>query len=213
METDMSDISTYGGRPMQTPAVWAVLGLWAAGIATLARNDALHADPGSLPLPVAVAVMVPPLIYLAAYRALPGLRAWVQGLDLAWVIGVQCFRVIGVMFVFLWALGRLPTIFALVAGLGDVAVGLSALGVTLATLRRTDGWQRQARALTLFGLLDFVAAFGTATLTAQGFPLQFPGEPLPVMMQQWPLAMVPGFLVPTFIILHLMAWQKLRQDR
>lgn len=207
----MSEISLHGGRPLQTPAVWAVLGLWAAGIATLARNDALRADPGALPLPVAVAVMVPPLIYLAAYRALPGLRAWVQGLDMVWVIGVQCFRVIGVTFLFLWALGHLPTIFAMVAGLGDVAVGLSALGVTLATLRRTDGWQAKASLLTLMGLLDFVAAFATATLTAQGFPLQFAGEPLPVLMQKWPLAMIPGFLVPTFIILHLMAWQKLRQ--
>jgi hypothetical protein len=209
----MSETSLYGEKPFQTPVVWVILGVWAATIVMLARTGILQAPPGALPIPVAVAVMVPPLLYLAAYRALPGVRAWVLNLDLAWVVGGQCFRVIGVTFLFLWALGQLPTIFALVAGLGDAAVGLSALGVTLATLRRTAGWQRRARVLTLFGLLDFVAAFGTATLTGQGFPLQFPGEPLPALMQVWPLAMVPGFLVPNFIILHLMAWQKLAAQR
>ena len=173
----MSDISLYGGRPLQTPAVWAVLGLWVAGIATLARNDALRADPGSLPLPVAVAVMVPPLVYLAAYRALPGLRAWVQGLDLAYVIGVQCFRVIGVMFVFLWALDRLPTIFALVAGLGDVAVGLSALGVMLEFAQGAMTAYRQADpADALANATGVLLGMATALMPSRDLLLRWSGR-------------------------------------
>jgi hypothetical protein len=138
------------------------------------------------------------------------LRVWVAGLDLAWLVGLQTFRVIGIVFLFVWALGHLPAVFALVAGLGDIAVGIAALSVVLAILRQSHGWQGRVKALTFFGILDFVGAFGAAVLSGAGRPLQFEGQPLPVALQQWPLGMVPGFLVPLFIILHLMAWQRLQ---
>jgi hypothetical protein len=39
-----------------------------------------------------------------------------------------------------------------------------------------------------------------------------PGEAPPQLMQALPMAMIPVFGVPLFIILHLMSWQKLRQE-
>jgi spore maturation protein SpmB len=83
----------------------------------------------------------------------------------------------------------------------------------LAVERKAAGWEGQARALVVVGMLDFVAAFGTAILSGQGFPLLLPGEVAPVLMQQLPMAMIPAFGVPLFIILHLMAWQKLPPRR
>jgi hypothetical protein len=187
-----------------------ILGLWGLTIVLIVQAGLLRQTEGSLPLRVAVSVIVPPLLYLLAYRSFPRLRAWVAQLDLAWLVGLQTFRVIGIVFLFVWGLGQLPAVFAFTAGLGDIVVGVTALAVLLAVERQTLGWQARVKTLTIFGILDFAAAFTTAALTGAGRPLQFAGQPLPAIMQDWPMAMIPGFLVPTFIILHLMTWQRLQ---
>ena len=43
-----------------------------------------------------------------------------------WIVGVQLYRALGVVFLILYAAGQLPALFARPAGLGDIAVGLSA---------------------------------------------------------------------------------------
>jgi hypothetical protein len=43
-----------------------------------------------------------------------------------WIVGVQLYRALGLMFLVLYAVGRLPGAFALPAGIGDVIVGLVA---------------------------------------------------------------------------------------
>jgi hypothetical protein len=49
-----------------------------------------------------------------------------QAIPQSWLIGIQLYRVLGVIFRLLKAQGRLPSLFALPAGAGDVAVGLLA---------------------------------------------------------------------------------------
>ena len=57
----------------------------------------------------------------------------------SWVVGVQFYRVLGVIFLLLNAQGRLPSLFALPAGAGDIAVGLLAPIVALAYARGVVG--------------------------------------------------------------------------
>jgi hypothetical protein len=201
--------TTTLSRPYSFPIVWLLACAWGITMAIVIQADLLRAPTGTLPFRVAMAVAIPTLLYLLAYRLSPALRAWVAQRDLALLVGLQSFRVIGIVFLFVWAFGHLPAVFALVAGLGDIAIGVAALSVLIAIERQTTGWQARVKTLTIFGILDFVAAFSAAVLTGAGRPLQFEGQPLPVALQQWPMGMVPGFLVPLFIILHLMAWQRL----
>ncbi|MFM7333713.1 MAG: hypothetical protein ACKO2N_14930 [Tabrizicola sp.] len=211
--TDTSYTAPSSGPGLRHPLVWVVLIGWSLMIALATSRGVFLANMGGIPFPLALAAVLPPLLYLLAWRLVPGVRAWVASLDLGWIVGAQTFRVIGTVFVMLWAMGDLPTAFGLTAGLGDMAVGLFALTVVLAVERKAAGWEGQVRTLVVVGLLDFVAAFGTATLSGQGFPLQLPGEGAPVLMLQLPMAMIPAFGVPLFIILHLMAWQKLPPRR
>jgi hypothetical protein len=199
--------------PLRHPLLWIILALWFAGIMTATHGGIFLTFGRGVPFPLALAAVAPPLIYLLAYRTFPGLRAWVATLDLAWVVGAQTWRVIGVVFLMLWGLGELPSIFALTAGLGDLSVGVFALTVVLSVERQSAGWQTRARTLIYVGMADFVAAFGTAILSGNGFPLRLAGEPLPLLMQALPMAMIPAFGVPLFIILHLISWQKLRDAR
>jgi hypothetical protein len=208
--TDQSLTLPLAGPPLRNSLLWIILAAWFAAIMSLTQAGLFLTFGQAVPFPLAFAAITPPLIYLVAYRALPSLRAWVAALDLSWVIGAQTWRVIGVVFLMMWGLGELPTIFALTAGLGDLAVGIFALTAVLAIERRSAGWQMRARTLIYLGMADFVAAFGTAIFSGNGFPLRLAGEAPPLLMQSLPMAMIPAFGVPLFIILHIIAWQKLK---
>lgn len=197
--------------PLRHPLLWVILAAWFAAIMAITHAGIFLTYGKAPPVLVALAAITPPLIYLLAHRTFPGLRAWVATLDLAWIVGAQTWRVIGVVFLMLWGLGELPTIFALTAGFGDLAVGIFALTVALAVERRSAGWQTRLRTLVIAGMADFVAAIGTAILSGNGFPLRIEGEPLPQLMQALPMAMIPAFGVPLFIILHIISWQKVRE--
>ncbi len=210
--TDQSLAFSLPGAALRHPLLFIILAAWFAAIVALTHSGIFLTYSQSVPFPLAMAAITPPLIYLLAYRGLPSLRAWVATLDLAWVVGAQTWRVIGVVFLMLWGLGDLPSVFALTAGLGDLAVGVFALSVVLAIERRSAGWQARTRTLIYVGMADFVAAFGTAILSGDGFPLRLAGEALPLLMQSLPMAMIPAFGVPLFIILHIISWQKLRTE-
>ena len=56
-----------------------------------------------------------------------------------WIIAVQLFRALGVIFLILYANGQMPGLFAWPAGVGDVIVGLARAhcGAGLCTRRAT----------------------------------------------------------------------------
>jgi hypothetical protein len=200
--------------PLTTPRLGnrlalVIIALWASGITAIAANDGFREVPTSPPGKLAIAFFMPVALFALAYRLLPGLRAWVAAQDIALLIGLQTWRVLGMVFLFLLGLGLLPATFAIPAGVGDVAVGMFALFVLIAVLRQTPGWVGQARWLVVVGVLDFMLAITAATLSGEGRPLHLDGAPLPILMQSLPMVLIPAFLVPLFMIAHLMVWLKL----
>lgn len=163
----------------------------------------------SLPLRLMPAVLVPPGAFILAYQLLPPVRKWVLDLDLALVVGVQMFRVIGIVFLFDYAQGSLPLVFAAPAGLGDIAVGLFALIVTVRVAREPLGHDGAIRSLVVAGFIDFATAFTFATLASRGMPLAPADTPLPLAAQTLPTSLIPTFAVPMFMIGHIVALLKL----
>jgi hypothetical protein len=196
--------------PLPWIALGAVLLLWGAGVVAIARAGLFPQPVGQPPLPLLAAVALPVLTGVALWLASPALRAWTAGWDLAALVALQTFRVMGVVFLFFWMTGDLPTLFALVAGLGDIAVGILAIPVTLAVARRTPGWPDRVRGLTRAGLFDFAVVITLAILSQQGNLLHLPGEPTPAFMQSLPMVLVPGYLVPIFILLLLLQARRVR---
>ena len=130
----------------------------------------------------------------------------------SWVVGVQFYRVLGVIFLLLNAQGRLPSLFALPAGAGDVAVGLLAPIVALAYARGVVGREVLVRGWNVLGLLDLAVAITTGFLTSpsafQAFSFDAPNE----LISAFPLVMVPVFAVPLAVILHVSSLIKLSRD-
>lgn len=204
----MSDL-TVAPSSRSTPLPWLIAGAWLALVASIAASGWFLDPDAAIPVRILPFAALPPLLFLLAYRLLPGVRAWVAGLDLAVVVGLQAWRVVGLVFLAYWATGGLPAAFAVPAGLGDLAVAALAIGVTVAVARRSSGWETGVRALVVWGLVDFAVAFGTAILSGEGMPLRLDGAPLPAMVLTLPLALIPAFGVPAFTILHLIAWLRL----
>jgi hypothetical protein len=151
-------------------------------------------------------------IVLLALRLSPSLRRVLAAASLPAMIGVQLYRAIGALFLILLALGQLPAHFALPAGWGDVAIGISGPLVALALVRGLPGAVGLAVSWNVVGLLDLGVAVGMGT----GFlaPLLVPelGSRVPpaAAMGVFPLILVPTFAVPVSVLLHLLALGRLR---
>lgn len=128
--------------------------------------------------------------------------AYFLALDLSLAASIQGWRAGGFAFLALYAHGILPGAFAWPAGLGDIAIGVTAPWIARALARSPDF--ARSRAFTtwnLLGILDLVVAIGSgglnSVLTSDG--------PSTAPMAQLPLVLIPAYLVPMFIMLHLAA--------
>jgi hypothetical protein len=211
METTMTHTS-LADTPQRGALPWLILGgvllAWGVTIFTLAEAGAFRQGPGLPPFRLMAAIVIPVLTGVLIWNLWPALRAWTESWDLAAIVAIQTFRVAGIVFIFFWWIGALPTVFAWVAGLGDIAVGILAIPTTLAVARQTPGWQTWVKRLTFFGILDFAVVLATGTLSQEGNLLNFPGEPVPAAMQVMPMIMIPGYFVPMFILLLLLQRQR-----
>ena len=164
--------------------------------------------------PVALAVAIPVALFFAAYVGSTRFRDFVLAQDLRTLTQLQHWRVIGFVFLPLYAFGVLPGVFAWPAGLGDVAVGIAAAFV-VARIDRNPNYVT-SRGFVWFhaaGLFDFVVAIVTAGLTAGAFPALIAAGVTSAPMDVWPMSIFPSFLVPAFIIVQVAALLKVHALR
>jgi hypothetical protein len=185
--------------------------VWLMAIIVAGSAGLLESGAGRPPLALLAAIVVPPALFLLAYRVSAAFRRLVLDLDLRLLTAVQAWRVLGGTFLFLYAFDLGPALFAFPAGLGDVAVGVSAVFVLQALITGHPNGRRRVLLLNLGGLLDFVGAIATGVLTSNSSLGVFaPATPMP-SMGMMPLVLIPGFLVPLWTIIHfaslLQLWQ------
>jgi hypothetical protein len=176
-------------------AAAVVLGGWLTASAVIAGHGWYHTLPW---FPVAITGYLGLLLALrripvvARALAAPGM---VSRLELA-----HTPRVAGVAFLIYLALGHLPALFALPAGLGDIAAGFAA---PLIARRLTRGTGRRAASwFNAFGMTDLVVALTLGALT--GFQL-LNVTPSSAPITELPLALIPVATVPLFFALHITA--------
>jgi hypothetical protein len=187
--------------------VAAGLSAWFGLVAVLGATYALHYERGYGTLALGTAVFLPVIGLALAFLTLPRLREVLDRIPLPALIGVNVLRVLGVVFVLLYAAGRLPAPFAPAAGWGDIFVGLTALPVAWAA--RKGEHRGLVLAWNTLGLADLVNAIVLGVVSSPG-PLQvFMGEPNAAIMSTLPWVLIPCFLVPLLILTHLAVFYRL----
>jgi len=143
--------------------------------------------------------LIPSLIAVIALFASRAMRAINAATPSAWFIGIQTYRVAGIMFVFPFlTYGIIPAGFAWPAGIGDALTGILAPVVALLVARNRPHARQWAVAWNLFGTLDLIVAPATA--------LYFQAQVLGI----YPISLVPLFLGPPLgILTHILSLRNL----
>lgn len=188
-----------------------VLTAWFLLVVSLAAVGGFVSRAGTPPVPIAIGVGAPLIAFFAWLRLSPAFRDFVLALDLRFIAGIQAWRWAGLGFLSLYAHNILPGIFALPAGLGDMAVGFVAPWIILGLVRRPEFAASAAfRRWNVLGIVDLVVAVSLGTLSA-ALSTGAPGEISTAPMATFPLVLIPAFLVPLFLMLHAAALMQSQQ--
>jgi hypothetical protein len=118
------------------------------------------------------------------------------------------FRIAGIVFLVAMVLGKLPPLFALPAGFGDIAVGIATPWITR---KLTDGsGARPAVWFNLFGMADLISALALGALT--GFQIVSVNPPA-TLNGELPLVLIPTVGVPLLFAVHITSLTLLIRSR
>jgi hypothetical protein len=204
--------SEFNESQSNVPAILTVaLASWLGVVFLLGIQGAFVGAPGSPPLPIFLGFAIPLVAFFAAYFGWEAFRDFVLGADLRLVAAVQAWRWAGFGFLALYAHGVLPGLFALPAGLGDMAIGITAPWVVLGLIRNPSfANSRRFVIWNILGITDLIVAVSMGAICS-GFLHGLTGNVTSGPMAQLPLVLIPAYLVPLFIMLHFTALSQARQ--
>ena len=184
---------------------------WFAFAVTLGALGAYHATVDRLPT-IQYGILMPILIgVLLLWRSSTVARI-LDAVPLPWLVGVQLYRALGVMFLILHAAGKLPGLFAFPAGIGDILVGVLAPIVALAYARNPQASGPLVLAWNILGIADLIVAVTTGFISAPSPLLPSLVQPTSELISVLPLVVIPTFAVPLSIVLHVASLMKLRRE-
>jgi hypothetical protein len=189
-----------------TATTAAVLGGWLVVSGLLARAGVYSLDQG-YSVPWFLVAVVGTLIALLLATRIPLVsRILADPGTPARLALPHTLRVVGILFLIVMALGHLPAAFALPAGLGDIAIGLSAPFVARKLARGTG--RAGALRFNVLGILDLIVAGSIGFLLLELVAVTPSTAPLTLL----PLALVPTTAVPLAVALHIVSLRRLRTD-
>jgi len=200
---------------LRTAAGWraavGAVGFLAAWYGVVIGLEASGVFASTAGLPVFGAVFAVPLVVaLIALWSAPALRRLVADAASApLLVGLQVYRVAGAAMLLLLAIGHLPALFALPAGVGDVLVGVLALPAAAALRAGRPG---RAAAWNALGLLDLAVAVSLGVALSPGIAL-IATTPDTGAMILTPMIVVPTFAVPVSVWLHIASLRQLGANR
>lgn len=207
---------TTGQRSNNRGAAWFAIGyllVWYALLYVLNIRNTYQIRPDVPPLllqPVVLGLAIP----LILFGLIKPLRDLMFAVPLTWIVGVQAFRVMGTLFLVLYALGHLPAIFGVPAGIGDTIISFAALPLAYMIRKRHPRALFWTAAWAIFGMADHLMAFSIGFLSSPG-PLRhltaFGGTN--PMITMYPLVIFPTFRVPIGLFINIFVLWKVRRER
>ena len=200
-------------QPEQSRAMRVVAGVligWFGIAVTLSWHGAFEGAPGRVPT-IQYGLFVPIIVGVALMWRSDFVTRLIDIVPQQWIVGVQLYRALGVIFLIQYAMGHMPGPFALPAGIGDVAIGLLAPVIASRYARNPQAHAAEVLAWNLLGMADLVIAVGTGFLTSPSALQMFAFDNPNTLISAFPLVLVPVYLVPLSILLHIASLKKLAQ--
>jgi hypothetical protein len=186
--------------------VYGMVAFWFAFQLMMGSEGQYALRPQNPPLALGLSLVVPISFFVIAYARRSFIWTFCQSLDLRLIVAVHLWRVIAIDFLLHAAEGSLPAGFALPAGLGDIITGLAAIPLALGLSSGAPWVKKRWVAWNIFGLLDLASAVTLGILySASPFGILVGTGPTTQFMVELPRSLIPTFLVPLFILLHLLA--------
>jgi len=179
------------------------LSAWFVLVVILAATRALYYEHGLGAPGLGIAVALPIAVLCIVVARIKSLREGFRRVPLWLLVGVHTVRVLGIMFVILYAAARLPAPFAPVAGWGDIFVGATALPLARLAYRRPANARPILWIWNVIGLVDLIAAVSLGVTSSPGPQRLIFAEPSSAMMTTLPWLLIPGFLVPLLFTVHI----------
>jgi hypothetical protein len=200
----------FGARPIRsvrnvTVVVLAVWFLLALGCSLLGVFDS---EPHP-PIPLGLAAVIPVAVFAFCYLTSVRFRKFVLSLDLRILTVAQTWRVGGIVFLLLYQQGALPGVFALPAGWGDVAIGITA--PIVAWFWKPPFPYKAFVIWNVLGAVDLATAVTLGVLASATPVGVLAGDVTTRLMGQFPLSLIPTFFVPLLLILHLISLSRVRK--
>jgi hypothetical protein len=183
---------------------------WFMAATVSAWLGAYQATPDRMPT-IQYALLAPIIIGAWLIWRSPTVALVIDAIPQHWLVGVQIFRILGGIFLVLYAMGKMPGVFAWPAGVGDLLVGALSPVIAIAYARAPRMNADLVLWWNILGLTDLIVAVATGVSSSpsaiQITAFDHPNE----LISMFPLVLVPAFLVPLWILLHIASLAKLRR--
>ena len=200
-------VALFGSSLTQRVTIGAAMTLWFIGVLWIGV-------PGNISTPLlGAAVLTPVAVCSVIGFGSFASRSWLQSAPLPALIALHAIRVLGVLFLLLYAAKRLPAPFAPVAGWGDIIIGLTALPIALWVARQPNTARGAVLIWNSLGLADLVIAVSLGALSAPGAIRLFFDDPSSSLIVSIPWILIPCFLVPSLIFVHLVVFYRTLRER
>jgi hypothetical protein len=195
-------VALFGSSLTQRLTIGAAMALWFIGVLWIGV-------PGNISTPLlGAAVLIPVAVFSVIGFGSFASRSWLQSAPLPALIALHAIRLLGVLFVLLYAAKRLPAPFAPVAGWGDIIIGATALPIALWVARQPNTARGAVLIWNSLGLADLVIAVSLGALSAPGPIRLFFADPSSALMGGLPWILIPCFLVPSLSFVHLVVFYR-----
>ncbi|MBV8100614.1 MAG: hypothetical protein JOZ31_15820 [Verrucomicrobia bacterium] len=195
-------VALFGSSLTSRISIGAAMTLWFIGVLALGAS-------GNIGTPLLGAAVLVPIVVLSVVGFGSSVaRGRLQSPPLPELIALNVIRLLGVLFVLLYAAKRLPAPFAPVAGWGDIAAGAAAVPIALWVARQPQTARSAVLFWNSFGLADLVTAVTLGALSAPGPSRVFFDDPGSGLMTSVPWILIPCFLVPSLMFVHLVVFYR-----
>lgn len=190
-----------------------ILLVWFFLVLTLSLNQGFIPTQGETPLNILLSIAISLGLFFIAYLRISTFKDYVLRIDMRFLIMLHSWRMLGIGFVMLYMLNKLPPLFAFLAGFGDAATAIAAVFVAYALFTKRQGVSKKLIwRWNTFGLVDFVIALTVGILTQTDAILFSSNGVSSDLMVTFPFALIPGFLVQVFTITHIIIYLQLKNN-